>query len=107
MNRTERRLARKRGQPLTGPAGSSGDSLQPDIAALFASAAECYRNGALAQANDLCRAILARDPNHAQTLNLLGIMAQQAGRNRAAVKLIAQAIAHDPRDAAFHYNIGL
>src|SRR6185436_15453338 len=91
MNRTERRLARKRGGPLTGPTGSPEHSRPSDIASLFASATECYRSGALAQANDLGRAILDRDPTHAPTLNLLGIIAQQAGRNRAAVKLIAQA----------------
>ena len=107
MNRTERRLARKRGGSVPGSRGSSETGTNSDISSLFASAIGHFRRGEVAQASDLGKAILARDPNHAQTLNLLGIMAQQAGRNRAAVKLINQAIALDPTDAAFHYNIGL
>ena len=83
------------------PQGSSETGPNSDISSLFASATEHYRRGAIAQANDLGKAILARDPNHAQTLNLLGIIAQQAGRNRAAVKLIAQAIAQDPGRCRF------
>jgi SAM-dependent methyltransferase len=107
MSRTERRLARKRGGSVPGSQGSAETGSNSDISSLFASAAECYRSGAVAQANALGKTILARDPNHAQTLNLLGIIAQQAGRNRVAVKLISQAIAQDPNDAPFHYNIGL
>ena len=107
MSRTERRLARKRGGSVPGSPGSAETGANSDISSLFASAAECYRSGAVAQANALGKAILARDPNHAQALNLLGIIAQQAGRNRVAVKLISQAIAQDPNDAPFHYNLGL
>ena len=107
MSRTERRLARKRGGSVPGPQGSTETGSSSDLSSLFASAAECYRSGAVAQASALGKTILARDPNHAQTLNLLGIIAQQAGRNRVAVKLISQAIAQDPNDAPFHYNIGL
>ncbi len=107
MSRTERRLARKRGGSVPGLQGATETGSNSDISSLFASAAECYRSGAVAQANALGKTILERDPDHAQTLNLLGVIAQQAGRDRAAVKLIGQAIALDPDDPAFHYNIGL
>ena len=43
MNRTERRLARKRGGSVPGPQGPAETGLNSDISALFASATEHYR----------------------------------------------------------------
>ncbi|PSA84298.1 hypothetical protein BT095_11670, partial [Corynebacterium diphtheriae] len=54
----------------------------------------------------VCRHILAREPSHAQRLNLLGLMAQAAGDHRSAVKAFAKAIAADDVNAAWHYNAG-
>ena len=105
MNRTERRRARKQNPNTAVSAGLSGPA--PDSASLFALAFERYGNGNVALANDLAKKILARDPTHAPTLNFLGVLAQDAGRNNVAVKLFAQAIAAAPDNPAFHYNIGL
>ena len=66
-----------------------------------------YRHGDYAPAQSLCRAILARDQEHVQSLILLGDMAQQAGRNKLAVKLLGQALALDAGNTAAHDTIAM
>ncbi|MCA1397105.1 methyltransferase domain-containing protein [Bradyrhizobium sp. BRP56] len=58
------------------------------------------------EAQEICRQLLARDPGHVQSLNLLGLMAQAAGDHRAAAKMFTKAIASDEVNAACHYNAG-
>ncbi|NEU99771.1 class I SAM-dependent methyltransferase [Bradyrhizobium uaiense] len=58
------------------------------------------------EAQEICRQILAREPAHVQSLNLLGLMAQASGDHRAAAKMFAKAIASDEVNAACHYNAG-
>ncbi|HLZ06516.1 MAG TPA: methyltransferase domain-containing protein [Bradyrhizobium sp.] len=62
--------------------------------------------GRINEAQEICRQILAREPAHVQSLNLLGLMAQASGDHRLAVKTFAKAIASDEVNAACHYNIG-
>ncbi len=76
------------------------------IVELAAEASRSYRAGRINQAQEICRQILAREPAHVQSLNLLGLMAQASGDHRAAVKLFAKAIALDEVNAACHYNAG-
>ncbi len=52
-----------------------------------------HQSGRLAEAETIYRQILAVEPRHADTLHLLGIIANQVGRNDVAVDLINQAIA--------------
>jgi len=107
MNRKERRAANKRrgvdartpSAPALGPAGAS-------IAELSAEASRQHREGRLREAQEICRQILAREPAHLQSLNLLGVMVQASGDHRTAVKMFARALAADELNAACHYNIG-
>lgn len=107
MNRKERRAANKRREetarrpdaPALGPAGAS-------IVDLAAEASRSYRVGRINDAQEICRQILAREPAHVQSLNLLGLMAQASGDHRAAVRMFAKAIASDEVNAACHYNAG-
>jgi len=107
MNRKERRAASKRGEESAtkpnvlafGPAGVS-------IADLAAQASRSRAAGRINEAREICRQILAREPAHVQSLNLLGLMAQASGDHRAAVKMFAKAIASDEVNAACHYNVG-
>ena len=98
MNRSERRAAAARVKAASGSAPA-------DIAELMAQANEAYRARRLAQAEIVCKQVLARAPAHATCLNLLGVVYQTAGRHRPAIKLFAKAIAVDDLDAGFHYNI--
>jgi protein O-GlcNAc transferase len=72
----------------------------------FQIAVQHHQAGRLADAEALYRRILAVQPNHADALHLLGVIAHQAGRNDLAVNLIRQAIALAPNNSAAHCNLG-
>lgn len=76
------------------------------MAGLAAEASRFYGMRRFNEAQEICRQILARDPGHVQSLNLLGLMAQASGDHRSAVKTFAKAIASDEVNAACHYNAG-
>jgi SAM-dependent methyltransferase/Tfp pilus assembly protein PilF len=103
MNRKDRRAGQTRGgiSPFGGqPAGGSTDQM-------FDLAVEHHRAGRLPEAERLYREILAREPDHADSLNSFGILAHQCGRSDLALDLIGNAIAVDKRNAQYHYNVGL
>lgn len=107
MNRKERRAAGKRRDgAATTPDALAFAPAVLGIADLAAAASRAYRAGRANEAQAICRQILAREPAHVQSLNLLGLMAQASGDHRAAVKLFAKAIASDEANAACHYNAG-
>jgi lipoprotein NlpI len=65
-----------------------------------------YRAGNRAEAESVFRAILARDPNHAEALHLLGVLAADADQPDLAIDLIRRAIAIRPDVAGYHSNLG-
>jgi protein O-GlcNAc transferase len=65
-----------------------------------------HQAGRLHEAQGVYQQILALDPNHADGLHLLGVIAHQGGRNQVAVDLIGKAIARNDRVANYHCNIG-
>ena len=65
-----------------------------------------HQAGQLAQARALYQQILAREPNHADALHLLGVIAHQAGQNDAAIELIGRAISVKPDFPQAHCNLG-
>jgi tetratricopeptide (TPR) repeat protein/SAM-dependent methyltransferase len=103
MNRKDRRAAQKQGKGggpfMPGPSAGSAS------ANLFAAAVQCFRTGQLAEAERRCRDVLMLDPNHADALHLLGMIAFQAGRLDAAVELIGKSIASNRRNPDCHYNM--
>ncbi|WP_420969282.1 methyltransferase domain-containing protein [Bradyrhizobium sp. B120] len=105
MNRKERRAAGKRRDESAGNAPAFG-SAGIGMAGLAAEASRFYGMRRFNEAQEICRQILAREPGHVQSLNLLGLMAQAAGDHRSAVKTFAKAIASDEVNAACHYNAG-
>jgi tetratricopeptide (TPR) repeat protein len=74
---------------------------------LVARAVRLQQAGDLAQAEALCRQVVERDADHADALNLLGVLAHQSRRNNTAVELLRRAVAARPGDAAIHYNLGV
>jgi len=78
----------------------------PDLPRLRDAAVLHHRAGRLAEAERLYRQALALDPGHADSLNLLGVLAQQSGRTGLALDLLGQAIARDPAVAGYHANLG-
>jgi len=75
-------------------------------AALFQQGLAHHQAGRLAEADACYRQLLAREPAHADSLHLLGVIAHQLGRNEAAVEAIGRAIAAQPRVADYHSNLG-
>jgi len=75
------------------------------ISEAFAAARRLHREGRLAQAERGYRDILAADPRHAGALELLGVIAHQAGRGDTAVQLIGRALTIDPGSADAHVNL--
>jgi len=107
MNRKERRAASKRGEEFARKPNAPGfGSAGVSIADLAAQASRSRAAGRINEAREICRQILAREPAHVPSLNLLGLMAQASGDHRGAVKMFAKAIASDEVNAACHYNVG-
>jgi len=79
---------------------------QQTIDQAFALALEHHRAGRLADAEVAYRAILAREPQHADSLNLLGVIAMQAGDLASAVALVQRAVALRPDAAVCRNNLG-
>ncbi len=77
-----------------------------DPNALFKLATNLHEHGATEKAEAMCRRILLGAPEHAWTLNLLGVIHCQTGRGEDGIKLIAIALQHDPEEASFYNNFG-
>jgi predicted O-linked N-acetylglucosamine transferase (SPINDLY family) len=66
-----------------------------------------HQAGRLADAETIYRQILARQPNHADALHLLGLIALRSGHRDQAIELIRRAIAIHPTWAEAIYNLGV
>jgi len=72
----------------------------------FELAVQNFRARRLRETEQICRQILAQQPDHADSLNLLGMIASQACQYDAAVDLFCKAVALVPDRPAFHSNLG-
>jgi protein O-GlcNAc transferase len=61
----------------------------------------------LPEAERFYREVLAKAPNHAESLHLLGVIASQTDRQDLSITLISKAIAVNPKSSAYYYNLGL
>lgn len=75
------------------------------IADLLDRARLCRERGQATEAENSCEKILAREPFNIQALNILGLIFQESGRHRQAVKALLKCLALDPLNAACHYNL--
>ena len=76
------------------------------LATIFDQALEHHRDGRVAEAEQGYRQILDADPNHADSLHLLGMLAYEAGDCETAMERIRRAIAIHPRASSYHLNLG-
>jgi predicted O-linked N-acetylglucosamine transferase (SPINDLY family) len=72
----------------------------------FELAVRHHQAGRTAEAEPLYRQVLARQPKHAETLHLLGILVCQTGRNQNGVELIRRAVANRPSWPEAQSNLG-
>jgi tetratricopeptide (TPR) repeat protein len=71
---------------------------------MFALALQEHKAGKVAEAEALYRDVLARDPQHFDSLHLLGVAALQRGRHDVAIDMIGKALALNDRISTFHNN---
>ncbi len=94
---------------MPSPIGESGGMgvQQRDLPAIFRQAVADHRAGKLPEAEAGYRRILAVQPNHADSLHYLGLIAAQLGRHDRAVELIGRAVAVRPGMPDYLNNLGL
>jgi tetratricopeptide (TPR) repeat protein len=72
----------------------------------LAYAERCRGEGRLAEADAVCRRVLDTQPNTAQAVHMLGLIAHQNGKLAEAIKHVQRATELAPRVALFHANLG-
>ena len=78
-----------------------------DRRAVLTEAVRLHQCGQLEQAAGLYRKVLSADPNCADALHLLGMIALQHGQAESAADLIRKAIALHDREASYHFHLAL
>ena len=101
LNRKERRAEEKlkRTGTTTAPAAQEAD--------IFAAAFQAHQAGQFDAAAQLYGQVLAANPRHADSLNLLGAVMLRQGDAKAAIDLIGRAIALNATTSTYHYNLGM
>src|ERR1035441_3452008 len=92
-------MKNKRGRPADPPHTLVVPSVPTALDRLLNQAIAHHTAGRLAEADTLCRQILAAFPNHAVALHLLGVIAYQVGQNPVALELIDAALQANPQRA--------
>jgi tetratricopeptide (TPR) repeat protein len=69
-------------------------------------ATQLYRAGRFGEAEALYRQVLARDPNNADLLHLLGTLVGQMRRFEESAQLLSRCVQLDPSHAAGHGSLG-
>jgi Tfp pilus assembly protein PilF len=77
-----------------------------DVPGLLRRATAAQQAGRMAEAEQHCRSVLAKQPENADARFLLAGVAAAAGRPLVAIDLLRQAIARQPGRADFHGNLG-
>ena len=72
----------------------------------FEQAVRHHGAGQLGEAEALCRQILRYQPDHADALHMLGVLAGQAGRHAEAIELVRRAVRLNPSAAEAWNNLG-
>ncbi|MCH7889640.1 MAG: tetratricopeptide repeat protein [Proteobacteria bacterium] len=107
MNGKQRRQQpERRSRRVTAPTVTSAPDGGAAEAAL-ATARRRHRAGRFREAEALYRRILETQPDHAEALHLLGVIALQTGRHKIAADLFAKAVARKPDFAEAHCNLGV
>jgi len=75
--------------------------------AILSEALQHHEAGRLSEASALYCSILARNPNHADSLHLLGLITSEQGNPAAGAALIRRAMALAPGRAPYHNNLAL
>ncbi len=77
-----------------------------DIISELKKALQYHQSGQLHKAEEIYKRTLDINPNHSDSLHLLGVIAHQAGKSDIAVNLINKAIQNNPKSPVYYYNLG-
>lgn len=88
------------------PETMRGETQTVAVAHALDVALDRFNAGNLAEAEQICRQILAVEPDNADALHLLGLLAHQSGRNDIALELVLRATAIQPLDAEYLNTFG-
>lgn len=77
------------------------------VSEAFKFALQKHQEGNLAEAEQIYQKILAIQPDHADSLHLLGVIAQQMGKYDVGADMIRKAIALEPNTSIFYSNLGI
>jgi len=72
----------------------------------FQTALRHQQSGDVRQAQALYQQILAKDPNHTQSLHMLGLLFLQLGQLEEGLQLLRRAAELEPQSPAIHNNLG-
>ena len=84
----------------------SADSEQFTVESGYSRALDYFNAQRYTEADKLCTAIIQAVPNHVDSLNLLGAIAQKISRHDLAVEQFQKAINIDNSRALLYYNLG-
>jgi len=74
---------------------------------LFNKGLELVQQGHITKAQNLFLHVLSINPNHFDSLHLLGLIAAKDNKPELALEWLAKAINANPKDATAHYNYGV
>ncbi|THD53799.1 MAG: tetratricopeptide repeat protein [Bradyrhizobium sp.] len=87
-------------------AAEAGKSSDRSPAILLEFGLRHLQSGQFSEAEQCCREILADDPDHAESLHLLGLISAETNRCDQAIEYFAQAIRKNPNNADYFSNLG-
>jgi Flp pilus assembly protein TadD len=82
------------------------ESVTPHISTALKQAEKFIHSGHFAQAEAVCRQIIAFDPRHAKALHFLGFIALRTGRAPLALELLQTSVNIEPKDAMALLDLG-
>jgi predicted O-linked N-acetylglucosamine transferase (SPINDLY family) len=77
------------------------------VGAKFNQALELHDKGQLLKAQALCEEILREQPDHFDSLHLLGVISYKNKRLQLAIDLMERAVKLNPNNADYRYNLGI
>ena len=107
MNRKQRRHSAKLGQIASSPLVKNAIAIVPGGSNPLVMGRGHHQAGRLAEAAACYRRVLAAEPDHAEALHLLGIVANQTGQHDLAVELITRAIKQDGQVSTYFSSLGM
>jgi len=109
MNRKNNKGKKRKsssGKEMLQKRNASPNKLSIDTGSEFKKALLYHKSGQIHKAEEIYKRILEVNPNHSDSLCLLGIIAHQTNKNDIAVNLISKAIRRNPGNPIYYSNLG-